>query len=117
MIRRIPDVPNAAGRQGIARSRARSALGLTRPRVSTYRIDLACQKMSQPAQVPPERVGGDISNDKPRTVAGAGPQLEVRDPSYPSPSGEQFEIRRGTQRAVVTEVGASLRLYAPDGPA
>ncbi|HLG73203.1 MAG TPA: aldose 1-epimerase family protein [Chloroflexota bacterium] len=31
------------------------------------------------------------------------------------PSGEQFEIRHGNQRAVVVEVGAGLRLYEVDG--
>lgn len=31
------------------------------------------------------------------------------------PSGEQFEIGRGAQRAVVTEVGATLRAYDVDG--
>jgi aldose 1-epimerase len=33
------------------------------------------------------------------------------------PSGEQFEIRRGRQRAVVTEVGATLREYVAAGRA
>lgn len=33
------------------------------------------------------------------------------------PSGEQFEIGRGSQRAVVTEVGATLRAYDVDGRA
>ena len=32
-----------------------------------------------------------------------------------SPSGEQYEITLGTQRAVVTEVGAGLRSYTVDG--
>jgi aldose 1-epimerase len=31
------------------------------------------------------------------------------------PSGEQFEIEAGSQRATVTEVGATLRTYAVDG--
>jgi aldose 1-epimerase len=31
------------------------------------------------------------------------------------PSGEQFEIEAGTQRATITEVGATLRTYAVDG--
>jgi len=31
------------------------------------------------------------------------------------PSGEQHEIRRGAHRAIVTEVGATLRHYAVDG--
>jgi aldose 1-epimerase len=33
------------------------------------------------------------------------------------PSGRQFEIRHGTQRAVITEVGATLREYEVDGHA
>ena len=32
-----------------------------------------------------------------------------------SPSGEQFEIAFGDQRAVVTEVGGGLRTYSVDG--
>ncbi|MCW2810148.1 MAG: aldose 1-epimerase family protein [Friedmanniella sp.] len=32
-----------------------------------------------------------------------------------NPTGEQYEITLGTQRAVVTEVGATLRVYAVDG--
>jgi aldose 1-epimerase len=35
----------------------------------------------------------------------------------PPPSGDQFEIRAGEQRAVVTEVGAGLRAYDVDGRA
>ena len=31
------------------------------------------------------------------------------------PSGEQFEIEAGSQRATITEVGATLRTYAVDG--
>jgi aldose 1-epimerase len=31
------------------------------------------------------------------------------------PTGEQFELRRGTVRAVVTEVGATLRELEVDG--
>lgn len=31
--------------------------------------------------------------------------------TVPSPTGEQYELRRGDQRAVVTQVGAALRLY------
>ena len=31
------------------------------------------------------------------------------------PSGEQFDIQSGSQRAIVTEVGASLRSYTVDG--
>jgi aldose 1-epimerase len=33
----------------------------------------------------------------------------------PPPSGEQHEIRRGVHRAIVTEVGATLRHYSVDG--
>ena len=36
-------------------------------------------------------------------------------PSAPPPSGRQFEIRRGAQRAVVVEVGGGLREYLVDG--
>lgn len=32
-----------------------------------------------------------------------------------NPTGEQFEIGRGTARAIVTEVGATLRLFEVDG--
>jgi aldose 1-epimerase len=32
-----------------------------------------------------------------------------------APTGEQFEISHGRQRAVVTEVGGSLRTYSVDG--
>ena len=35
-------------------------------------------------------------------------------PSSP-PSGEQHEIRHGAQRAIVTEVGATLRHYSVEG--
>lgn len=35
--------------------------------------------------------------------------------SIPAPSGVQHEITRGNQRAVVTEVGAALRVYAVGG--
>ena len=34
---------------------------------------------------------------------------------FPPPSGEQFEITHGSQQAVVTEVGATLRAYRVDG--
>jgi aldose 1-epimerase len=34
--------------------------------------------------------------------------------SVPPPSGEQHEIRHGAQRAIVTEVGATLRHYSVD---
>ena len=36
-------------------------------------------------------------------------------PDVPPPSGRQFEIRRGAQRAVVVEVGGGLREYVVDG--
>src|SRR5262249_5150439 len=34
---------------------------------------------------------------------------------FPPPSGEQFEITHGSQQAVITEVGATLRAYRADG--
>jgi len=34
---------------------------------------------------------------------------------FPPPSGQQFELRTGGHRAVVTEVGATLRAYTVDG--
>jgi aldose 1-epimerase len=32
-----------------------------------------------------------------------------------APTGEQYEISSGNQRAVITEVGATLRSYSVDG--
>ncbi|HEY6379895.1 MAG TPA: aldose epimerase, partial [Candidatus Dormibacteraeota bacterium] len=35
--------------------------------------------------------------------------------TFPPPSGVQYELRSGAHRAVVTEVGATLRAYTVDG--
>lgn len=43
----------------------------------------------------------------------AAPPLSWASP--PSPTGEQYELRLGDQTAVVTEVGAALRLYTVGG--
>ena len=39
----------------------------------------------------------------------------VRAGDFPAPSGAQYEIGPGSQRAVLTEVGATLRAYSVDG--
>ena len=42
-------------------------------------------------------------------------RVKARTLALSPPSGEQFEIRAGDHRAVVTEVGATLRSYTVDG--
>ncbi len=46
----------------------------------------------------------------PKTAHPIGPSPEAA-----WPSGKQFEIQRGTQRAVITEVGAGLHSFSLDG--
>src|SRR5947207_8448765 len=51
----------------------------------------------------------------PAYASGANPTGDGSQESLPS--GRQFEIRRGDKRAVITEVGAGLRVFEVRGPA
>src|SRR4051812_38791412 len=54
----------------------------------------------------------DASSVHPVRTMSCGWAMATMPRGMPGPSGEQFEIAHGDQRAVVTEVGGGLRVYS-----